>query len=128
MVMTDVSGTKVELGAAGQKFVDGKPKMRLLSFKGLEKIAEVMEWAAFEKYAPHNWKKITDPAVRADYIDAMLRHAGEVSDGQTDFYKLEFPIDPESGKTHLAHLGACVMMLLHWQAEDECRAKNETLK
>lgn len=126
--MTDGSGTKLNADADGTKFVGGKPRMRLLSYQSLAKIADVMEWAAVTKYDFHNWKKITDPAKRAEYIDAMLRHAGAISDGQTDFYKLEFPTDPESGKTHLAHLGACVMIMLHWQAEDECRAKNETQK
>lgn len=125
--MSDGGRTKITADSEGQKIPSEKPLMRLLSFKGLGKIAEVMEWAAFTKYAPHNWKKIKNPAERAKYIDALIRHAGEFSDGQSSFDDLSFPLDPESGLTHLAHLGACAMMLLHWQAEDEaeCRLMKE---
>lgn len=106
---------------AGHKDHKGKTKMRLLSGSALALIADVMEEAAIKKYAPHNWKEITDPKLRAEYVDATLRHAFAHSDGQEAFETLTFPIDPEFKKTHLAHLGACVMIQLHWQAEDERR-------
>ena len=116
----------------GVKDHKGKTKMRLLSGEALGLIADVLEASSApgQKYEPDNWKKITDPKTRTEYISAMLRHAFAHSDGQESYTELSFPIDPEFGKTHLAHLGACVMIQLHWQAEDERRRckqkKNET--
>jgi len=122
--------TVTELIAAmgGQKDHVGKPKMRLLSGEAMALIADVLEAAAMDKYTPHNWKQITDPEIRAEYVDATLRHAFKHSDGQESYGSLTFPLDPEYGKTHLAHLGACVMIQLHWQAEDERRRCEQKTK
>jgi len=113
---------------AGTKDSLGKSRMRLLSGEAMALIADVMDAAARDKYSPHSWKGITDPKVRAEYVDATLRHAFKHSDGQASFNSLTFPLDPEYGKTHLAHLGACVMIQLHWQAEDERRRCEQKTK
>jgi hypothetical protein len=57
------------------------------------------------KYGKFNWRKA---GVRSSiYLDAMRRHLAAWFNGED--------LDPESGLPHLAHVGACVNILLDAQ-------------
>jgi hypothetical protein len=55
-----------------------------------------------EKYGPFNWR---ESAVRSSiYVAAAMRHLLAWADGQDN--------DPESGVTHLAHIRACMGIMI----------------
>lgn len=84
----------------GIKRDTGKPPMALLDRYALEQIAQVLGFGA-SKYERDNWRK----GIRyTRLVDAMLRHAFAIADGED--------IDPESGLPHAAHIGCCTMFLL----------------
>jgi len=83
----------------------GKPPLELLPSMPLVMIAEVLGFGA-RKYAAHNWRQGFD---QSRLIGAALRHLLAYNDGED--------IDPESGLSHLAHLGCCVLFLLEHQAK-----------
>ena len=100
----------------GRKDDDGKNPLSLLPGDALGPIAEVLAFGA-KKYAPGNWRKVR-PGRR--YLDAALRHLHAFADGEDN--------DPESGLSHLAHAGCCVLfaIALHvkgvsvrWEEEPE---------
>lgn len=88
------------LNENGIKRDTGKPSLSLLDRTALEQISKVLDFGA-EKYDAHNWRK----GIRyTRLIDAMLRHIHAFNDGENT--------DPESGLSHMAHVGCCVMFLL----------------
>ena len=55
-----------------------------------------------DKYGPWNWR--VNQVCMTTYVSAILRHLNAFRDGET--------IDPESGRSHLAHIMAsCAIML-----------------
>ena len=86
----------------GVKFDAGKPPMELLSTKGLREIAKVMGKGK-EKYGAHNWRS---GLAWTRVIGAAYRHLSSFADGED--------LDPETGLSHLAHLGCCVLFLLEY--------------
>ena len=82
------------------KFDNEKPGMDLLPVAAKRAIAEVFDFGA-KKYARHNWRSGFN---YSRLIAAAERHLDAFNDGED--------LDPESGKSHLAHLGCCVLMLL----------------
>ncbi len=86
-----------------QKFDAGKPPMGLLSTTALIKIAEVMAFGA-QKYSAHQWRSGIE---WQRILDAALRHLLAYNDGQDT--------DEETGLSHLAHLGCCIMFLLEYE-------------
>lgn len=89
---------------SGQKHDKDKVRMELLSVPALQAIAEVMTFGA-RKYAAHNWRKGFE---WSRLYGAALRHLTAHMSGENK--------DPESGLSHLAHLGCCVMFLLEHEA------------
>lgn len=92
-------------GTAAQavKFDQDKLPLNLLSTEALNQIARVLKFGA-NKYAEHNW--------RAGFewsrpLAAAMRHITAFNDGED--------CDPESGLSHLAHAGCCIMFLLEFQ-------------
>lgn len=83
----------------GKKFDQNKPRMDLLDPEHLEEIARVLTFGA-EKYDAHNWRKGIDVS---RLVAAAYRHLGAINRGED--------IDPESGISHVGHLGCCVMFL-----------------
>ena len=86
-----------------QKLDAGKPPLGLLSTTALTKIAEVMAIGA-EKYAAHRWRSGME---WQRLLNAALRHLLAYNDGQDT--------DEETGLSHLAHLGCCVIFLLEYE-------------
>jgi hypothetical protein len=82
------------------KFDNGKPGMDLLPVEAKRAIAEVFDFGA-KKYARHNWRNGFN---YSRLIAACERHLDAFNDGED--------LDPESGKSHLAHAGCDLMMLL----------------
>lgn len=89
--------------SGGNKFDSEKADMALLSPIAMFKIAEVMTFGK-QKYSAHNWRK---GVAYSRLLAALLRHTFSYLNGET--------LDPESGKSHLAHAGCCVMMLLEFE-------------
>lgn len=84
----------------GMKFDNGKPPMSLIDRHALEAIAQVLAFGA-NKYAAHNWRKGIQ---YSRLLDAALRHLYAFADGED--------LDPESGLSHVAHAGCCIVFLL----------------
>lgn len=97
-------GTAPQLGIveAAKKFDSAKAPLDLLDFDAMCQIAEVFGFGA-KKYGKFNYKKGMD---WSRVIAAAYRHLGAFNSGEN--------LDSESGKSHLAHLGCCVFMLLFY--------------
>lgn len=89
----------------GVKHDQGKPRMELLSPAALRAVAEVMAFGAV-KYTENGWRK---GFKWSRLYGAAMRHLLSHMEGENK--------DPESGLSHLAHLGACVMFLLEHEAK-----------
>ncbi len=94
-----------ENSSGGTKHDSGKPPVELLPSAPLLMIAEVLGFGA-KKYAAHNWRQGFN---QSRLIGAAMRHLLAYNDGEDT--------DPESGLSHLAHLGCCVLFLLEHQAK-----------
>lgn len=87
----------------GVKNDQDKIRVDLLSSIALFKIAQVMTFGA-KKYAAHNWR---GGIAWSRVLGAALRHLLAYLGGQDK--------DPETGLSHLSHLGCCVMFLLEYE-------------
>lgn len=87
----------------GVKYDAEKPRLDLLSTLALEEIAKVMAFGA-QKYAAHNW--------RLGMSWSRLLRAGI---GHLFAFMRGEDRDPETGLSHLAHAGCCVMFLLEYE-------------
>jgi hypothetical protein len=90
--------------SSGRKYDNGKPRLELLSPKALTEIAKVMTFGA-QKYDAHNWR---GGIAWSRVLGAALRHISAFNDGVDK--------DPETGLSHLAHAGCCIMFLLEYEA------------
>lgn len=98
----------------GRKDDAGKAPMGLLPGDALREVARVLGHGA-EKYTPNGWRSVR-PGSR--YLDAALRHLSAYADGEDT--------DPESGLSHLAHAGCCVLFMLSLEARGtSCRWRQE---
>lgn len=86
--------------SSGTKHDSGKAPLNLLPTNSLIEIAKVLGFGA-SKYAAHNWK---GGLKESRLIAAALRHIMAYNDGED--------LDPESGISHIAHAGCCLMFLL----------------
>jgi len=87
----------------GKKFDTDKPRMELLSPIALGEIAKVLTHGA-KKYDAHNWR---GGFIWSRVLGAALRHLLSFIGGEDK--------DPESGLSHLAHVGCCIMFLLEFE-------------
>lgn len=95
-----VTKAAIEDKPSGTKHDQGKPPMALLDHHALTEIAKVLGFGA-RKYDDHNWRK-GFPFSRL--VSAAMRHISAWNSGEDN--------DPESGLSHLAHAGCCLMFLL----------------
>jgi hypothetical protein len=84
----------------------GKTRFSLMPPAAHRAIADVLTYGA-EKYTPNNWCKGAD---WSRYTDALERHINAWKAGEQN--------DPESGHSHLAHAGCCLVFLLEYELED----------
>ena len=82
------------------KFDTNKVPLELLPTPALEAIAEVLEFGK-RKYSAWNW---VNGFAWSRLIGAALRHLFAYSRGEDR--------DPESGLSHLAHAGCCILFLI----------------
>lgn len=88
------------------KFDNNKPDLTLLPRPAKEQIARVFMFGA-KKYGRSNYKKGME---WTRLLAAAERHLTAFADGEDK--------DIESGENHLAHAGACIMMLIEFQARN----------
>lgn len=89
--------------SGGTKYDSGKAPLSLIDRHALEDIAQVLAFGA-KKYDAHNWRKGIQ---YSRLLDAALRHLYAFADGEDT--------DPESGLSHVAHAGCCIVFLLGMQ-------------
>ncbi len=90
-----------------------KPRWDLLPLAEVEEIVQVLTFGA-QKYEAHNWKR---GARWGRYFAALQRHLVAWWLGEEK--------DPETGFSHLAHAGCCLLFLMAysrngWGADDRC--------
>lgn len=92
--------------ADGVKHDKGKTDWSLLPIEGVEEIAKVLTFGA-KKYDRFNWAKVPDPMMR--YYAAAMRHLASWRKGSKT--------DKQSGCSHLAHAGCCLLFLFHFDQQ-----------
>lgn len=85
----------------GVKYDSEKPRWSLLPWEQVKQIVNVLTFGA-KKYADDNWQKV--PQSRDRYFSALMRHITSWKSGER--------IDSESGLSHLAHAGCCLLFLM----------------
>lgn len=85
---------------SGLKYDTGKAPLSLVDRYAIEQIGHVLAFGA-RKYSAHNWREGIE---YSRLLDAALRHLYAFADGEDT--------DPESGLSHIAHAGCCVVFLL----------------
>lgn len=86
----------------GRKDDQDKIPLALLSSTALLQIGAVLQHGA-AKYSANNWKS---GIAYSRVLSACLRHLLAWNGGED--------LDPESGLSHLAHAGCCIMFLLEF--------------
>lgn len=86
--------------ATGRKDDSAKPPIELIPAVALEEIAKVLAFGK-RKYSAWNW---TGGIAWSRLLGAALRHLWSYARGEDK--------DPESGLSHLAHAGCCVVFLI----------------
>ena len=99
---TGEPATPKKIIQTGMKFDSEKTRWRLLPWDQLKEVAEILTFGA-KKYKEDNWKHVADAEKR--YTDATLRHFTTWLQGEK--------VDPESGRSHLAH-AVCNLLFLMW--------------
>lgn len=89
------------LATEGRKHDTGKPDYTLLPWDAVEQIVKVLDFGA-RKYARDNWKHVSDGETR--YLAAAFRHLAAYNRGEK--------VDSETGLSHMAHAGCCILFLL----------------
>lgn len=90
------------------KFDKDKPPLALIPPEALYEIAEVFEFGA-KKYGVNNWRRDGYCTEFARTYSSIQRHLNAWWSGED--------IDPDSGKSHLAHATTQMMILMIHQME-----------
>ena len=103
----------------GRKDDAGKLPYQLLPSDAVEEILRVLDFGA-QKYAPRNWEK---GMAWSRPFSALMRHMWAWWRGERT--------DPETGISHLAHAGCCILFLLSYElrkvgTDDRPGGGNET--
>ena len=80
-----------------------KPRLELVPWPAINEIAEVLTYGA-KKYDANNWCR---GARWGRYFAALCRHIFAWWGGEDK--------DPETGYSHLAHAGCCLVFLMEYQ-------------
>lgn len=90
----------------GMKYDAGKPDWSLMPFRALNEVVDVLTFGA-KKYAPDNWRHVDNP--RRRYFSAVMRHMSA--------WVLGEKLDPETGKSHLAHAVCDIIFLFELEKD-----------
>jgi hypothetical protein len=82
---------------------EGKVPLSLLPTEALREICKAMQFGV-KKYSAHNWRK---GMAWSRMHDALLRHVYDWAERKEG--------DDESGLSHLAHAGFCLLVLLTYE-------------
>lgn len=93
---------------SGLKFDGGKPDYTLVPWPAMEEVVKVLGFGA-QKYDRDNWRKVDNAKQR--YQAAAFRHMAAYASGQQK--------DPETGLSHMAHVGCCVLFLVALEQAEE---------
>lgn len=93
-----------------QKADAGKPDWTLFPFECALPILEVLEYGVRKYGTREGWKTVLNGERR--YLRALARHTIALARGQE--------IDPESGLSHLGHIG-CNVLFLAWFANERLK-------
>jgi hypothetical protein len=93
--------------SVGRKFDAGKLDYTLVPWDGLEEVVKVLEFGA-RKYARDNWQQVEGGMQR--YQAAAFRHLVAYNQGEK--------VDQETGLSHLAHAGCCLLFLLSLEKQN----------
>lgn len=99
---------KAATALVGRKFDSGKLDYTLLPYEAVDEIVKVLMFGA-QKYARDNWRHVDDAPHR--YAAAAFRHLTAYSKGEQT--------DPETGISHLAHVGCCILFMLALEKRQE---------
>jgi hypothetical protein len=99
--LPDAAAAIPESIEAGRKLDAGKMDWTLVPWDALEPIVRVLEFGA-KKYERDNWLHV--PGSTRRYTAALLRHVIAYASGEEK--------DSETGESHLAHAGCCLLFLL----------------
>ena len=94
----------VQIDNLGRKDDGAKDPWHLMPFDALRSITKVLAGGAL-KYGPRNWERGMD--WDRPYA-ALMRH-------MTAWWEGREASDPETGCSHLAHAGCCVLFLLAYE-------------
>lgn len=86
-----------------QQASNEKAPLQLLPPVAMQEIAHVLKLGA-DKYGENNWRLSIDYIQDSTYYGAILRHVTAMMNGEPD--------DPESQRSHWAHIGATAMIML----------------
>lgn len=89
--------------AEGRKDDSGKLPWHLLPGDAIEEIVKVLQFGA-NKYSERNWEK---GMLWSRCFSALMRHMWAWWRGEE--------CDPETGLSHLAHAGCCILFLLAYE-------------
>lgn len=91
-------------GLEGRKADEGKLRMDLIPPELLEGVASILTFGA-GKYGERNWEQ---GMAWGRVYGALLRHLTAWHKGES--------ADPETGKSHLWHVGCCIAFLIAYEA------------
>lgn len=91
----------------GRKFDAGKLDYTLVPFEAMDEIVKVLMFGA-QKYERENWRYVDNAMQR--YAAAAFRHMTAHIKGEEN--------DPETGISHLAHAGCCILFMLGLEKSD----------
>lgn len=94
--------------SAGRKDDDGKLRWDLLPLDVVEKLVEIYEFGA-NKYGENNWRTIENGYKRCRA--ALFRHLTAYDKGEQ--------VDPESGKSHLAHAAWNALSMVYFAEREQ---------
>lgn len=101
---------KAATALVGRKFDAGKLDYTLLPFEAVDEIVKVLMFGA-QKYDRDNWRHVEDAMQR--YTAAAFRHLTAYNKGEAT--------DPETGISHLAHVGCCILFMLALEQQGESK-------
>lgn len=85
----------------------GKPPLSMVESSLIEEVAKVLDFGS-RKYSRNNWRK---GLKFNSVIDSILRHLLAFKDGQD--------LDPESGLSHLGHIGCNLQFLIYYMKNNK---------
>lgn len=97
--------TKALAQEIGRKDDREKLLAHLFPIESFRAITRVLMFGA-KKYGEFNWEKLENPRVR--YYNAAIRHLHS--------WLMNEGTDPDTGESHLAHAGCCIVFLLALEA------------